>query len=214
MDNREESAQGHGLGWSYGRWRKIFDRLDKEAVAVAVRELARKHPKEDQRSLVRRVVRRAARLSAMVGVASASPALLPGIGTAVAVVGVVPEEIYLVRRKCLMILQISAVYGFDATDDERLYEILALAGSPSRTIEAVMTAKHDLRRIAAKAAASMGPRVGGKRLLGAKVLSRGVVRRLPALGFFVGAAINYFSFKAVGRRASRYYQRLREERME
>ena len=47
---------------------------------------------------------------------------------------------------------------------------------------------------------------------GAKTLSRRGVRRLPALGFFAGGVINYLGFRALGKKASRFYDRLREER--
>jgi hypothetical protein len=204
--------QAHGLGWSYGRWRKIFARLDKDGIILRVWRLAKSHPRDDEKRLARRVVAQAARHSAMVGVASASPALFPGIGTAVSVVGIVPEEIYLVRRKCEMLLQIATIYGFDPREEERLYEIVALAGTPSRAIEALMTAKEDIKRMAARAALTLGRGTGRASLLGLKTVSRRAVRRLPALGFLVGGGINFITVRALGSKALRFYARLQAGR--
>lgn len=201
---------GHGLGWSFGRWRTIFERLDKDAIARTAAERQERNPSERKDRLVRQVIHETALQTAEVGVIGALPALFPGIGTAVSLVSVVPEEIYLVRRKCAMILEIACLYGFDPRDNERLYEILAIAGSPGKTVEALMTAKDDLRLMSTRAAAAVAGRMVRKDLMGAKAAGRGIVRRLPALGFLLGGAINYVSLRTVGLRALDFYRRKRE----
>jgi len=204
MDN-QNPEQGQVLDWFHKRWHQIFMRLDKKEIAASVRELAEKHPDDDEVQLARRAVRSSARRSAAVGVMTATPALIPGIGTAVSVIGVVPEEVYLMRKQCEMVLEIAAIYGFDLTEYERLYEIITLVGTPSRSIEALMVAKYDLRRMAAKVAVHLGSKSGRGAILGLKTASRGAVRRLPALGFFAGGAINYYSLNSLGKKAVRYY---------
>jgi hypothetical protein len=205
------SEEKPAIGWYYGRLRKTFERMDRAQIAQFVRELKESHPDDSEKKLVRRVIQRSAGLSAAVGVATAGPAFFPGLGTAVSVAAIVPEEIYLVRKKCSMLLQIAAIYGFDPADDERLYEIAALAGSPSRTVEALMTARDDIRRMAARAAASIGEVASRKAAVGTKAASRGFVRRLPMLGFLLGGAINYVALRMLGKKATRFYQRLRKD---
>jgi hypothetical protein len=207
--NKIEPETIPGLGWAFGRWRKVFAQLDKEAIARRVREMKLEHDTEHEPRLCFRVVRQAAKRSALLGVASASPALFPGIGTAISVVGIVPEEIYLVRQECTMVLTIAAIYDFDPADSERLYEIVALVGTPSRSIEALMTAKADLRLVAAKTVAALSPGAGRMSILGFKTISRRTVRRIPALGFFLGAGINFMEVRALGRKACRFYEQLR-----
>lgn len=208
------SEVGKMSGWFYGRWRKIYLQMDKEAIARFSRQLAKKHSNENEKQLALRVVRSCAKMSATVGLATASPALLPGIGTAVAIASILPEEAYLMRKQCEMVLKIAAIYDFDLNDSERLYEIIALVGNPANTIDMLMTAKYDLRRIAAKTAAQLSGRFEAKTLLGAKAASRGVVRRLPALGFLVGGAINYYSFSSIGKKALFFYERLKKDSSE
>jgi len=198
-----------GIGWFHGRWKKIFSRLDKEEIAASVRRLIRKHPDEDERKLVKRLIERSSRLSGAAGVAGSIPALFPGPGLAISVLSMVPEEMYLIHRQCVMLLQIAAVYGFDPKEEERLYEIIALAGGSSKTVDALMVAKNDLQRVAVRATAGLGHAPWFKRAFGLKGLGRGSIRVIPVLGFLMGGAINFFSFRALGRKAAFFYYRSR-----
>ena len=96
--------QDPGIGWFHGRWKKIFARLDKEKIAASVRRLIEKHPDEDERKLVKRVIDRSSRLSGAAGMVGSAPAFLPGPGLAISVLSMVPEEMYLIRRQCTMLL--------------------------------------------------------------------------------------------------------------
>lgn len=203
--------QKHGLGWFYGRWERIFNSLDKNDIRQQVTKLIQSHPEESKKKLAIRIIKNEANISAVAGMVSAFPALFPGIGTAVSILAIAPEEIYLIRRQCAMLLQISSLYGFDPADEERLYEIVAMAGSPVRSIDAMMVAKYDLRGMAAKAASHLSIKAGRKAALGAKTASRGILRRLPALGFFVGGAINYQAFRSLGKTGRRFYENLEKK---
>jgi hypothetical protein len=202
-----------GMGWFYGRWKKILSRLDKKAIESSARELEHRHEGVSREALAKKMVSSASRSAAFVGVATATPSLVPVIGTAVSILGVVPEEIYLIHRQCELVLRLAALYHFDLEEEERLYEVIMLAGTPSRSIEAAMTAKSDLRNIAAKASAHLADAARRGTAVGMKTASRGIIRRLPALGFFVGGALNYYSFKTLGKKASTFYKLLDEERL-
>lgn len=191
-------------GWFFGRWKKVFEKLDKPALLAEVKKLAEQFPNEDSRKLAQRVIKRSARHTAIIGAATSVPALVPGIGTAISIIGVIPEEIYLVRRQCEMVLKIAALFGFDPADNERLLEIIWLSGHTSLAVEAVNTAKYDIRRMAAKAAVHMSAPERGL-LIGAKTGGRGILRKLPALGFFAGSAINYWTFSSMGKKAFAFY---------
>jgi hypothetical protein len=197
-----------GLGWFYGRWRRIVARLDKEKIVSSVAKLKRNHPGETQEQLARRVARSAASISAVAGIAGASPALIPGVGLAISVVGIVPEEIYLTRRKCSMLLQIATIYGFDPSNPERLYEIIALIENSPRMIQTLMTAKDDVARLMTRAVVGLGRVPARGAVIGTKAASRGAVRFLPAIGLVASGAINYFAIRNLGRRAWAFYARL------
>ncbi len=197
--------QAQVVDWFHRKWHQIFMRLNKKEIAATVRELAEKHPDHSREKLAKGVVRRSARQSAAVGLATATPALIPGIGTAISIVGILPEEYYIMRKQCELVLEIAAIYEFSLDEYERLYEIITLVGSPSRSIEALMVAKYDIRRMAAKVAVHLGSESGRGALLGLKTASRGAIRRLPALGFFAGGAINYYSLNSLGKKAVRFY---------
>lgn len=212
VQQKQELEVGYGLGWFMGRWRKTFADIDKEEIRDEVRRLTEKYPKDSNKQLAERAVKKMSKHTGFIGVAAATPALVPGIGTAVSILSVVPEEIYLIRKQCEMTLVIAALFGRDPGDPERLYEIITLAGTPSQRIEALMVAKADLRRVAAKMAVQISARsVEKKALVGFKAVSRGVLRRLPALGFFAGGLINYLSFKSLGKKAVRFYGKSRED---
>lgn len=212
MADEDKSAAekpGHGLGYFFGRWRKIVARLNKKKIRDFARRLAKEQPKASARRLAKHVVRRSARHSAVLGLAAASPSLVPGLGTAISIAAVVPEEIYLIRKTCVMLLQIAAVYGFDPTEEDRLYEIIALAGTPPRFVEMLMTARGDLQRMAMKSMVIVARQSSAH--IAESFSARGVFRRLPALGFLVGGVINYISLRGVGKRGIRFYERLRRQ---
>ncbi len=205
------NTQSSALGWFHGRWRKVFERLDKQRIAGSVRLMAKRHPGADTDRLSKLIVRRSARLAAVAGVVSTSPALLPGIGLAISVAGIVPEEIYMMRRKCTMLLQLATLYGRDSSEEERLYEILALIGDSPRAFEALTTAKDDISRMSVRVLASTGRTVTRRANVGAKVVSRGVVRYIPVLGLLAGGGMNYYAFLLLGRRAVRFYRKLQQD---
>jgi len=205
------NEQEPGIGWFHGRWKKVFSRLDKEKIAESVRRLIEKHPGEDEQKLVKRLISRSSRLSGAVGIVGSIPALLPGPGLAISVIGMVPEEMYLIRRKCTMLLQIACIYGFDLEAEERLYEIIALAGGPSKVVEAMMVAKSDVQRVAIRAAANMAHDPWLARVLKRKAVGRGPLRVVPVLGFLMGGGINYYSLRALGRKGAVFYERSRRK---
>ena len=208
-DSDSMDRGGRSVRWLFERWRKTFAAIDKERIGRFVRRIEQEHP-NGQDDLVRRVVRQSARLSAVLGAVAAAPALSPGLGTAISLVAMAPEEMLLIRLKCVLMLRIAAIYGFDPAAPERLTEILVIAGAPTRFLDALGVAKDDLQRLAARVAVVVGRRSSEATEIGTKALSRGALRRLPALGFLAGSAINYWSFHALGRQASKFYRELRE----
>jgi hypothetical protein len=118
------------------------------------------------------------------------------------------EEMMMIRLETAMVLRIATICGFDPADRQRLPEVLAIAGAPCRVLEALGVAKDDLRRLAARIATGLGRRAGEVAGAGTEVASLGVLRRLAVLGFLAGAAINYWSFCLLGRKASAFYRQL------
>jgi hypothetical protein len=205
----EDSQQK--LGWFLERWRKALDKIDKDDIHATISKLKKNHPHYEERKLVQLVVRQSSRLAAAVGVTSSGPSLIPGFGTAIAIASMVPEELFLIRQKCKMILKIGAIYGFDPRQEERIYEIINLAGNPSMSFEALKIAKDDLIRLSVRAAATIGSKTERSSGFGLLALGRKTVRRLPLFGLAVGGAINSIAFRSLGRKTSRFYKQLRAQ---
>lgn len=208
MSNTSGQTKNQGLGWGYGRWRDMFENMDKQRIANRVKWLKANYPDESKTELANRVTQSAARSSAAAGVAMASPALIPILGLPLSILAVVPEELYIIKRNCEMILEIGGIYGFDPMEEERLFEIIAIAGNPSRTVESLIAAKEDIRRIAVRALVSLGNKTSTTVSLGVKAASKGFARHLPLIGLFASGGFNYFAQDRVGRKAALFYQEL------
>ncbi len=141
------------------------------------------------------------------GIASL-PALLPGIGTATAVLGGGLADMTLcLKYETEMIMALASLFGHDITDEKERSYCFLLAGLSTYQEMAGKNAALDLARVGGEAIWQYTPRQVSK-LLGTVFLrlallaaSKGLIRGLPIAGVLVGFAANKVLTTRVGRRA-------------
>lgn len=85
-------------------------------IELKIKHLKQQHPDLSRRELAKIIIRKKCRQCALVGVVTALPATVPGIGTVIALFGGVATDIiflsYLLAR---LVLEIAALYDRDLT---------------------------------------------------------------------------------------------------
>ena len=184
------------------------------AVDVDVERL--RHPRLTQQQLAERIVWQRVRLAAAGGAVSATPSVLPGLGTAIGLAASVADAFGMLYAQTALVLAIGSVYGRDHFDHEaRAFDVLvvlALAAGLARRLpdgEIEMLGRrlgasgltHDeLVQLNRHLAHDLVQRILRRR---AKIM---VGRELPfGLGIAVGAGANWRTTSMVGRAAIDYF---------
>lgn len=143
--------------------------------------------------------------SAIAGGLTALPALLPGAGSAVALVGgVLADMTLMLKHDVEMILCLSYLYGHDIRDDRERWLAYVLAGIRTYEVQDRRNYLADLVEVQLDALPKYTPREMFK--LAATVLgrlallslSRGFVKALPLVGIAVSASTNKFMTTSMG----------------
>jgi hypothetical protein len=171
-------------------------------IRAKVEHLRATHPLSTNDQLARELIRSTRRRVAATGAVSSATAIVPGLGTALAIGTVTSQTLYALEQDVELVLGIATIYGHD------------LSGSEDRVLEAlvVIGITGGVLKLRDGALVSGGQRLASRVL--ARVLSRilatrtaGVAGRLIPLGIgvAVGAGFDWASVTALGRAAIRYY---------
>lgn len=150
--------------------------------AARVARLREKHPDADPVELAWARTRSRARRAAAAGAVTTAPAMLPGVGTALAALGLVADWRFVAEQQRDLVLEVAGLLGVTLDDPAEEVRTLFLASTGA----AFGAAR--VGEAAAKAAAK-------------RWAERGVSRLVPGLGAAVSGALNYVSTLAVGRAA-------------
>lgn len=188
------------------------------AIRDRVERLRRQHPAATPDELARELVRTTRRRVAATGAASGAAAIVPGLGTLVALGTVSSQAVYALEQEIELVLGVAMIYGHELSgSDERLLEalvVVGIAGGAVKLRENVLIAGGE--RIAVSALRRFPERVlghAGSHIL-ARVLARvagtraatSVLRVAPlAVGVAVGAGFDWAAVTALGRAATHYY---------
>jgi len=104
----------------------FFLRLRKNEVRRVVQLMQARHPEEDQRQIARRLIESKSHLSLLGGALLNNPLLMPGLGQALKLTGVVGAGSLLTRMHLHLILEIACLFGEDIDDSARVPEMLAV----------------------------------------------------------------------------------------
>jgi uncharacterized protein (DUF697 family) len=155
--------------------------------------------------LAERIIADYSRRSAVAGGVTSLPALLPGGGSALALVGgVLIDMTYLLKHDVEMILCLSYLYGHDIRQEKERWLAYVLAGIRTYDVEEGRNYLADLLEVQLDALPKYTPRELFK--LAATVLgkvallsfSRGFVKALPLIGIAVSASTNQFMTSSTG----------------
>lgn len=179
----------------YDLLEKLFKEIDQESIRAEVAALRRAKPRHSRSELADHLTKKAAVRVASVGAAAGIP------GGALGVLAMAPDIFNLVLQQSRLVLSIAFLYGKKPRVKERFREVLATlavatGASAGRQGARLLIAKGIERAAAGK--------------LARRIFGRFLVRRLPMavplIGTLTGGTINYFSMRAVGNAARKYYE--------
>jgi uncharacterized protein (DUF697 family) len=107
----------------------FFLRLRKSEVRRTVQALRSRYPRESPERLAARLVEAKSRLALLGGTLLNLPLLLPGVGQALKLFGIVGATSMLTRMHLYLILEIALVYGQDIDDQSRVAEMMAVVAA-------------------------------------------------------------------------------------
>jgi len=183
-----------------------FDPANLAKSHLRVDRLRRENPALDQDQLTNLLITTTSRYCALIGALSALPAIIPGLGTAVSVLGGGALDIgflgYLLAR---LVVEIGLVYGRDPAVTDYYKETLlalAVATGASAVTRGIGRAVGQLSMdviwtMARKAVFSFGVRAAEENTL---------ARLIPLLGLVAAGGLNYFLARGIGRKVHAYYR--------
>ena len=193
---------------------------DEDALAIAKQYLDQSKVRfptdEDSRHQLRaadKIIGRYSRLAAMVGTASGLPGIVPGLGTAIAVVGgATADSLICMKLQVDMCMCLAAAFKYDISseDGKHLAFLIAATGAAQRAgVETgarvgsqagVRMLRQYLRGAALQAVKQAFRRAG------ITFTQRAVVRAIPfGVGAGIGGAANYWLTRYVGRQAKDWF---------
>jgi hypothetical protein len=140
-------------------------------------------------------VREHARHTAAIGAVTTLPAMIPGLGTAMAALGLVADWQHVAEEQRDLVLEVAALFEVPLLEPTAEVRFAFVAG----------------------AAAAFGERVGEPdiiRVLAEHVARRCVARVVPGAGVVVASGLNYVATAAIGRAAIQRYARRAGVRVE
>ncbi|HEY4028511.1 MAG TPA: hypothetical protein VGO86_18945 [Candidatus Dormibacteraeota bacterium] len=191
------------------------------AIRQRVERLRAENPDLGPDQLARRLIRTTRRRLASTAAASGAVAIVPGLGTVVAVGTATSQSLYALEQETELVLAIAMVYGRELLDsDERLLEalvVIGLAGGAVKLRDNLLIAGGQRITLAAfrRLPGIWLGRAGSRilvRVLG-RFLSRHAVATVArvaplAIGVAAGAGFDWVTTTALGRAAMGYYGRV------
>jgi hypothetical protein len=155
-------------------------------IAAEVGELYGDASGADVVEIAWRGVRERARQAAAIGAVTTLPAMVPGLGTALATLGLVADFRYVSEQQRDLVLEVAALFRAPPED-------------PTARVRALFI--HGL----GEALGTRGEGEAGRRSLAEQMARRSVARVVPGAGAVVGSALNFLATTAIGRAAIVYF---------
>lgn len=174
--------------------RRVIGDIDEKQIAAArdkVAGLRARHPQATPDEIAEILIRKRCIDTGTVGLLASAPALIPGIGSTVALTaGLVADIGKTMEMQKQLILELAAAYDRELVPADR------------RNLLVLATGVDSGNKVAAKAAGDLVAKAGAK--LAFRGGSRLIVKAIPLVGLVTSAAINVVSTYLIGRRAQAY----------
>jgi hypothetical protein len=168
----------------------IVSDVDIQAATERVKALRKQHPAASPAELVQVLIRNKTQRTGMVGAVTSGAGLLPGVGTAAALVlGVAADIGATFKLQAELVLEIAAVYDYPLSEEEKQRIVMLITGLSAGTTA--------LARRAGEAATVR---------LGEKFATKSLVKALPVVGVLASAGTNVLSTYVIGQRADAYFR--------
>jgi len=188
------------------------------AIRAKVEQLRGKYPRHTNHQLALELIRSTRRRVAATGALSGAAAVVPGLGTALAIGTVTSQTLYALEQEIELVLGIAMIFGHELSGtDSRVLEALVVVGATSGAVklrEDVIVAGGERLAIAAfRRMPGLLIAHGGGRVL-TRIVSRfatsgaaKLAARVVPLGVGVGlgAGFDWVAVTGLGRAAMRYY---------
>ncbi|HXM55897.1 MAG TPA: hypothetical protein VOB72_10960 [Candidatus Dormibacteraeota bacterium] len=191
------------------------------AIRERVERMRDEHQGLPPDELAKKLIQTTRRRLATTAAASGAAAIVPGVGTVIAIGTVTSQSLYALEQETELVLAIAMIYGRElAGSDERLLEalvVVGLAGGAVKLRDNVLVAGGQAVTLAAfrRLPQVWLGRAGTKvltRVLGRALAQRTVstlARIMPmAIGMAAGAGFDWTAVTLLGRSAMRYYGRV------
>ncbi len=169
--------------------------------------LKQNHPDLSNREIAGIITSEKCFKCALVGIITALPALVPGAGSLISLLGGAAVDIVLFTYLlATMVVEIAAIFDRDLTgrafQKEAFWAFIIATGTGSagskisQSVVAALT-KETLNGLTERTLISLGVR---------NTARVGLIRIIPVLGLLLTGGINYWVGKAIGKRALNYYE--------
>jgi uncharacterized protein (DUF697 family) len=174
-------------------FRSLFEEIDTDRLRREVDALRLAAPEFEPAALARTLVRRTAIRCAAAGAVTGLPSGLVAIGTLGA------DLAYLIFQQFRLVLGVATIYGHEPTARERFSEAVSCLAF----VSGVGIGKQGIATMLESATVEGG--MVAERI-GEKFARDRLAKVIPFVGAVSGGALNYFSVRAVGRAATKYYE--------
>jgi uncharacterized protein (DUF697 family) len=174
-------------------FRSLFEEIDTDRLRREVDALRLAAPEFEPAALARTLVRRTAIRCAAAGAVTGLPSGLVAIGTLGA------DLAYLIFQQFRLVLGVATIYGHEPTARERFSEAVSCLAF----VSGVGIGKQGIATMLESATVEGG--MVAERI-GEKFARDRLAKVIPFVGALSGGALNYFSVRAVGRAATKYYE--------
>ena len=180
-----------------GKINALFDRLmnsinavDMLAAARRVDDLRQKYPHATDIELSKKLIKAKVQRTASVGIVTSSAGLIPGIGTATALIlGTAADIGATFKLHAELVLEISHLYHHELSEQEKQQVVLLITGISAG---------------ASSLARKAGQRASVK--FTETFAEKSVLKALPVLGVIASAGTNVLSTHIIGQRADAYFR--------
>ncbi len=169
---------------------KAVSDVDINAAGEQVKTIQTKYPNASSEKIAQRLIAQKCEKTATVGAVTAGAGLIPGVGTAAAViVGTAADIGATFKLQAELVLEIAHLYNYPLSDEEKQRLVLAITGISAGTSVA-------LRRVGQRASLKLSE----------KFAEKSFMKALPVVGVLASAGTNVLSTYIIGQRADAYFR--------